>query len=235
MAKQPKFQAVLFDLDGTLLDTAPDFLACTNQLLGGRGMPLLNEDDIRKMVTHGSAGIISKTFSLHNSHPDFEPLRQELLSLYMDNLAELTRPFPGIAELLTELAEYQIPWGIVTNKPERYTLALLERLQLTSAPSTIICPDHVTRTKPDPESVLLALRELAIVPEAAVFIGDHLRDIEAGIRAGTATIAAAYGYLDDSEDPGSWGATYTVDDAHQLSTLIFERKSHESHAVSSTR
>ena len=221
MVKQPKFQAVLFDLDGTLLDTAPDFLTCTNRLLDGRGMPLLTEDDIRKMVTHGSAGIISQTFSLHNSHPDFEPLRQELLSLYMDNLAEQTRPFPGIAELLAE--------------PERYTLALLERLQLTSSPSTIICPDHVTRTKPDPESVLLALRELAIAPEAAVFIGDHLRDIEAGIRAGTATIAAAYGYLDDSEDPGSWGATYTVDDAHQLSPLIFERKPHESHPVSSTR
>ena len=90
MVKQPKFQAVLFDLDGTLLDTAPDFLTCTNRLLDGRGMPLLTEDDIRKMVTHGSAGIISQTFSLHNSHPDFEPLRQELLSLYMDNLAEQT-------------------------------------------------------------------------------------------------------------------------------------------------
>ena len=222
MAKQPKFQAVLFDLDGTLLDTAPDFLTCTNQLLGGRGMPLLNEDDIRKMVTHGSAGIISKTFSLHNSHPDFEPLRQELLSLYMDNLAELTRPFPGIAELLTELAEYQIPWGIVTNKPERYTLALLERLQLTSAPSTIICPDHVTRTKPDPESIILACNQLGIEPKDTVYIGDHLRDIEAGLRAGATTIAAAYGYIGDEEDVSSWGAHHTVSCATQLHDLIFK-------------
>lgn len=231
MDKQPKFQAVLFDLDGTLLDTAPDFLTCTNRLLGERNMPPLTEGSIRKMVTHGSAGIISEAFSLNKNHPDFEPLRQELLSLYMEHLADRTRPFPGIVELLAELADYRIPWGIVTNKPERYTLAILEQLCLNPPPATIICPDHVTHTKPDPQSVLLALQELAIIPEKAVLIGDHRRDIEAGIRAGTVTIAAAYGYLDENDDPSDWGATFTVDDANQLSPLIFQRTSHESQAV----
>ncbi len=217
----PKYRAVLFDLDGTLLDTAPDFLTCTNRLLANKGMPPLAEESIRRLVTHGSAGIISKVFSLEQNHPNFEPIRQELLSLYLENLADRTHPFPGIQELLAELAEHDIPWGIVTNKPELYTQAILKQLPLSSAPSTVICPDHVQRTKPHPESVLLALDKLSVAPEHAVFVGDHLRDIEAGLRAGTTTIAAAYGYLDEDEDPASWGAHHTVDCARQLSKLIF--------------
>ena len=217
----PKYRAVLFDLDGTLLDTAPDFLTCTNRLLASKGMPLLAEESIRRLVTHGSAGIISKAFSLEEDHPNFEPVRQELLALYLANLADRTRPFPGIQELLAELAEHDIPWGIVTNKPMRYTQAILEQLPLWPAPATVICPDHVQHTKPHPESVLLALEQLDVAPEHAVFVGDHLRDIEAGLRAGTTTIAAGYGYLDEGEDPNSWGADHTVECARQLSKLIF--------------
>lgn len=217
----PKYRAVLFDLDGTLLDTAPDFLTCTNQLLHSKGMPLLDEANIRRLVTHGSAGIINKIFQLEPEHPDFEPIRQELLTLYFDNLADRTRPFPGISELLSKLAQHNIPWGIVTNKPERYTLAILDQLPLWPPPATVICPDHVQRTKPDPESVLLALQQINIEPHEAVFIGDHLRDIEAGLRAGTATIAAAYGYLSEDEDPNDWGAHHTVASATQLANLIF--------------
>ena len=175
----PKYRAVLFDLDGTLLDTAPDFLTCTNQLLHSKG------------------------------------------TLYFDNLADRTQPFPGIPELLSKLEQHNIPWGIVTNKPERYTLAILDQLPLWPPPATVICPDHVQRTKPDPESVLLALQQINIEPHEAVFIGDHLRDIEAGLRAGTATIAAAYGYLSEDEDPDDWGAHHTVASATQLANLIF--------------
>ncbi|WP_461480856.1 HAD family hydrolase [Porticoccus sp.] len=217
----PKYRAVLFDLDGTLLDTAPDFLTCTNRLLASKGMPLLTEDRIRRLVTHGSAGIVRGVFSLEQDHPDFEPIRQQLLALYFENLAEHTRPFPGIVELLAELAEHHIPWGIVTNKPERYTLAILEQLPLGAAPAAVICPDHVQHTKPHPESVLLALQQIAVPPEQAVLVGDHLRDIEAGLRAGTDTIAATYGYLDEDDDPSNWGAHYTVDCASQLAKLIF--------------
>lgn len=222
MTNTAKYRAVLFDLDGTLLDTAPDFLTCTNRLLANKGMPLLAEDDMRRLVTHGSAGIVRGVFALEQDHPDFEPLRQELLALYFENLADRTQPFPGITELLTELTQQQIPWGIVTNKPERYTLAILHQLPLMgAAPAAVVCPDHVQRTKPDPESVLLACQMLAVSPEQTVFIGDHLRDIEAGLRAGTATIAAGYGYLDENEDPTSWGADHTVTCATQLAKLIF--------------
>ena len=216
-----KIQAVLFDLDGTLLDTAPDFLIATNRLLERKGMPLLPAESIRRLVTHGSAGIVQKVFELDEKHPDFEPIRQELLTLYMANLADQTRPFQGITELLSTLGQQHIPWGIVTNKPESFTLAILEQLPLYPAPSTIVCPDHVTKTKPDPESVILACHQLGVSPGKSIYIGDHQRDIEAGLRAGTTTIAAAYGYIDDDEDPASWGAHYTVISATQLLDLIF--------------
>ncbi len=215
-----KFQAVLFDLDGTLLDTAPDFLTATNRLLERKGMPLLPAESIRRLVTHGSVGIIKKVFELEEKHPDFEPIRQELLMLYMANLADQTRPFQGITELLETLGQQHIPWGIVTNKPESFTRAILEQLPLYPAPSTVVCPDHVTKTKPDPEPVILACQQLGVSPRESIYIGDHQRDIEAGLRAGTTTIAAAYGYIDDDEDPTSWGAHYTVTSASQLLALI---------------
>jgi len=216
------FKAVLFDLDGTLLDTAPDFLTSTNLLLKKRGMPLLGEENIRWLVSHGSAGIIRNVFDMDETHPNFEPTRQELLTFYRDNLADKTRPFEGIEALLLELGLQQIPWGIVTNKPEFYTLAILEQLPLSPEPSTIICPDHVKKTKPDPESISLACLELGVIPEDTVYIGDHLRDIQAGLSAGATTIAAAYGYIDDSEDPLNWGAHHTVSCATQLQNLIFK-------------
>lgn len=220
--KKALFQAVLFDLDGTLLDTAPDFLTSTNLLLSKKGMPLLNENDIRWLVSHGSAGIIRNAFKIDESHQDFEHIRQELLALYKDNLADQTRPFDGINELLLELGRQQTPWGIVTNKPELYTLAILEQLPLSPSPASIICPDHVANTKPDPESIILACNQMGIEPKNTVYIGDHLRDIEAGLRAGATTIAAAYGYISDKEDTSSWGAHHTVTCATQLHDLIFE-------------
>jgi phosphoglycolate phosphatase len=221
LSKPSPFKAVLFDLDGTLLDTAPDFLTSTNLLLEKRGLPLIGEENIRWLVSHGSAGIIRNVFDMDETHPNFEPTRQELLTFYKDNLADKTQPFEGIESLLLELEQQQIPWGVVTNKPEFYTLAILEQLPLSATPATIICPDHVTKTKPDPESIVLACLKLGVKPEDTVYIGDHLRDIQAGLNAGTTTIAAAYGYLDDIEDPISWGAHHTVSCATQLQSLIF--------------
>ena len=219
--KTSPFKAVLFDLDGTLLDTAPDFLTSTNLLLKKRGMRLLGEENIRWLVSHGSVGIIRNVFDMDEAHPDFEPTRQELLAFYKDNLADKTQPFNGITALLNELGTQQIPWGIVTNKPEFYTLAILEQLPLSPTPATIICPDHVKKIKPDPEAISLACLELGVRPEDTVYIGDHLRDIQAGLSAGTTTIAAAYGYIDDNEDPINWGAHHTVFCATQLHNLIF--------------
>ncbi|MEA3300296.1 MAG: HAD-IA family hydrolase [Pseudomonadota bacterium] len=216
-----RHDAVLFDLDGTLLDTAPDFVTAINRVLAERGLPPRAESQVRAAVSHGSAGLIATTFDLDASHPDFEPLRQALLTHYRTCLTDETRLFPGMERVLEALAVRGIPWGIVTNKPAQYTDAIVARLPWPSPPATVICPDHVTRTKPDPEPILLACRQLDLVPGRAIYVGDHLRDIEAGRNAGTATVAAAYGYLDAGENPAEWGADHIIERADQLIDILF--------------
>jgi len=217
-----RFAAVLFDLDGTLLDTAPDFVTSLNLLLAARQRAPLAPAVIRAAVTHGSPGLISLAFGYGPGDPDFEPVRQELLGIYLDNLARETRPFPGADILLARLAEQAIPWGIVTNKPSLYTNAILERLPFAVAPATVVCPDHVKNSKPDPEPVLLACRQIGVVPADALYVGDHLRDIQSGASAGTITAAAAYGYLDAGENPHSWGADHVIDNFSDLDRIIFQ-------------
>lgn len=216
-----RFDAVLFDLDGTLLDTAPDFTTAINCVLAERGLVPQPEARVRRAVTNGSAGLVASTFGIGSEHPDFEPLRQRLLHYYRQCLAQHTRLFNGLDTVLAELATRQIPWGIVTNKPLQYTTPILTQLRFPSAPATVICPDHVIRTKPDPESILLACRELHVAPERAIYVGDHLRDIEAGRNAGTTTAAATWGYLDEDEDPQAWGADHIVNNALELTDLLF--------------
>ena len=213
--------AVLFDLDGTLLDTAPDFVTATNRLLTAKNRPELHPEHVRQLVSHGSVGIIEFAFDLPKEHPDFEPLRQELLGFYLQNLADKTRLFPGMEELLTMLGAKGIPWGIVTNKPELYTQAILEQLPISPAPATVICPDHVSNTKPDPESIYLACRKLGVEPRNSIYIGDHPRDIQAGLNAGSTTIAALYGYLADDDNPEDWGAHHQVNCATEIVNILF--------------
>lgn len=214
------YQAVLFDLDGTLLDTAPDFAICLNQLLVKKNRPPLPAPKIRALVSNGSAGLIAYAFQCSEQDPGFAAIRAEFLDIYLGNLCQLTRPFPGIETLLTRLGGRDTPWGIVTNKPDRYTRAILEALDLQPAPQTVICPDHVTHVKPHPEPVLKACQELNVAPRHVVFIGDHRRDIESGRHAGTATVAAAYGYIDD-DCPHTWGAHRLVNSAEELHDLLF--------------
>ena len=221
MANPSAYEAVLFDLDGTLLDTAPDFVTALNTMLRARNLPPMDPAVIRAGVTHGSAGLITLAFGFEKSHPEFEPTRQAFLGYYRDCLTEQTRLFPGMEAVLAGLAEHNIPWGIVTNKPEVYTRAILKDLWLPAKPGTVICPDHVARTKPDPEPVLLACAHLKLRPQQTLFVGDHLRDIQAGISAGCHTASAAYGYLDPGEDPHTWGADYLVEHAYKLTDIIF--------------
>ena len=214
-------QAVLFDLDGTLLDTAPDFLTATNRLLSAKQRSVLHHDSLRQLVSNGSAGIIEYAFDLPRDHSKFEPLRQELLDFYWETLAEETDLFPGMSAVLEAINLKNLPWGIVTNKPERYTLEILRRKPINPAPQTIICPDHVRHTKPDPEPILLACAELGVAPENCVYVGDHLRDIEAGLRAGCTTIATLYGYLSETDKPEDWGAHHQVNNAAQITNILF--------------
>lgn len=218
---QHRYQAVLFDLDGTLLDTAPDFVIAINRVLAEQGLAPHDEARVRLAVSHGSAGLIASTFDMDTDHPDFEALRQSLLSHYKTCLADTTRPFDGMEQVLDALSRADIPWGIVTNKPEEYTAAILAQLTWPSAPAAVVCPDHVGRTKPDPEPILLACRQLQVAPEQVVYVGDHLRDIQAGRNAGTTTVACAYGYLDTDENPGAWGADYIIHNAAELLDILF--------------
>lgn len=217
-------KAVLFDLDGTLLDTAPDFVTALNYMLTQHTMPQLQPATIRAGVTNGSAGLITMAFDKTANEEGFEELRQEFLGYYFDRLTDNTRLFPGMEEVLSRLTTKGIPWGIVTNKPAKYTNAILEKLWLPSAPGSVICPDHVSKTKPDPESVLLACEQLAIAPQDTVFVGDHLRDIQAGLNAGCVTVSAAYGYIDSSENPEDWGGHYLINHASELNPIIFQTR-----------
>ena len=215
------YQAVLFDLDGTLLDTAPDFARVLNTLLRTHQREPLPESDIRAIVSDGSAAMIARAFNCSPRDKYFDTVRSEFLALYLEQVCVKTQPFPGIETVLAELDAAQLPWGIVTNKPERYTLPLMEALALKPTPQTLICPEHVTHSKPHPESVLLACEHLGSDPRHTVFIGDHQRDIDAGRAAGATTVAATYGYIDPEENIKAWNADHMIDCAAELLPIIF--------------
>jgi 2-phosphoglycolate phosphatase len=213
-------RAVMFDLDGTLLDTAPDFVVVVNQLLAEQNRPVLAADIIRAGVSNGSKALIKLAFAIDENNEQFEPLRQRLLELYLQNNSVHTKPFPGINELIEQLTAHNIAWGIATNKPALYTLPLMVDMNMQPPPASVICPDHVARPKPDPESLFLASSQLGCTPEEIVFVGDHKRDIDCGKGAGSITIAAAYGYVDDGDDPVSWNADYCVNHADEIWPII---------------
>ena len=213
-------RAVMFDLDGTLLDTAPDFVVVVNQLLVEQARPELAAETIRAGVSNGSKALIKLAFAIDENNAQFEPLRQRLLELYLQNHSVHTKPFPGINTLIEQLAAHNIAWGIATNKPALYTLPLMVDMNMQPPPASIICPDHVARSKPDPESLFLASKQLGCVPDEIIYIGDHKRDIDCGKGAGSITIAAAYGYVDEGDDPASWNADYCVNHADEIWPII---------------
>ncbi|MDP2228723.1 MAG: HAD-IA family hydrolase [Moraxellaceae bacterium] len=214
--------AVLFDLDGTLIDTAPDFAAVLNRQLQAHGRSPLPYASIRAAVSQGSRAVVALGFGdrFDLASDEFEALRQEFLKSYLVHLADETQLFPGMNELLTGLESRAIPWGIVTNKPSLYTLPLLKALRLDSRCKVAICPDMVTHTKPHAEPMLKAAQHIGIRPERCLYVGDHLRDIEAGRNAGMTTIAVRYGYIPDDEDVDAWQADHTVDTVFELTRLL---------------
>ncbi len=213
-------RAVLFDLDGTLLDTAPDFAAVVNRMLAEAGREALPYSEIRGAVSNGSRALVELAFALREGEPGFAALRERLLALYEAGLAVETRPFPGMELLIGELAERGLDWGVVTNKPAWLAEPLLARMPLLPAPAVLVCPEHVRRTKPDPEPLLLACERIGCPPAEAVYVGDHLRDIDAGRAAGMRTVAAAYGYLGPGDSAGHWGADHVVDSVEELARLL---------------
>lgn len=213
-------EAVLFDLDGTLLDTAPDFIRVVNQQRLLHNLDALAPHLIRETVSNGARALIKLAFDLEVGDDDFVNRHTELLALYEESIAEETVFFPGIDLLLKQLEENSIPWGIVTNKPSRFTLPLLERLKLNNRCSVTVCPDDVTHSKPHPEPLFLACNKLNCSPERSLYVGDHERDIEAGRSAGMITIAARYGYIDTPERVDDWNADLIIDHGNELTEWL---------------
>lgn len=211
--------AVLFDLDGTLADTAPEFETIVNRMCEERGMAAVG-DSFRTTVSGGARAMVIDTFGTALPEAEFQALREEFLALYAATLGSDTRLFPGMEPLLLRLGEAGIPWGVVTNKPARFTHPLLESLGVAARCASTVCPDDVQATKPDPEGLLLACREIGCDPSSAVYVGDHGRDIEAGRNAGMYTVAVRYGYIPDGEHPEDWQADQVVDTPEEIADLL---------------
>jgi 2-phosphoglycolate phosphatase len=214
-------KAVIFDLDGTLIDTADEFVVVVQALRAEHGRGPMDEDQIRATVSNGARALVSLALELEENDPEFEAQRLRLLEIYSGVLGSSAKLYPGLADLLKQLKTLGISWGISTNKPRAYTAPLLERLAVQPAPGSVVCPDDVSQRKPHPESLYLNCKHLDCAPHEAIYVGDHLRDIQAGRGAGMYTIAAAYGYIEAHDDPASWNADDLVTCSTQLSRLFY--------------
>lgn len=213
-------RAVLFDMDGTLLDTAPDFVAVCQAMLVAHGRAPIDDQRIQDVVSGGARAMVAATFDMDPEAPGFETLRQEFLDRYQEHCAVFTRPYDGMAELLESIEHSRLIWGVVTNKPVRFAAPIMEQLGLAERSAVLVCPDHVTKSKPDPEMLLLACSQLNIDPSEVLFIGDDLRDIESGRAAGTKTAAVRYGYIHPDDNPAHWGADVIVDHPRDLLAVL---------------
>ncbi|SFN23672.1 HAD family hydrolase [Marinobacter pelagius] len=220
MTTDPKPSVVLFDLDGTLIDTAPDFIRCLNQLREQHGLAPLPPEQIRRSVSNGARAMIRVGFGLEPDHPDYTEKHTAFLDLYEAGVAVETTLFEGMDELLRSLEERDIPWGIVTNKPVRFAAPLVEALGLAQRCAAVVCPDHVAQRKPHPEALFLACTQIGAPPETAIYVGDHERDIEAGRNAGMRTIAVRYGYIEEPETVDLWQADLIANTVSDLAKLL---------------
>ncbi|MCH8545059.1 MAG: HAD-IA family hydrolase [Alcanivorax sp.] len=212
--------AVFFDLDGTLIDTAPDFHVVLNQVLADAGRPPQSMAAVRSQVSNGARALVTLGFGLGPDDAGFAEALETLLDAYAARLDVDTCLFPGMDAVLARLDADGTPWGVVTNKPARFTGPVLRGLGLGERVGPVICPDHVTLRKPDPEGLLKAAAAVGAAPAQCLYVGDHLRDIEAGRNAGMVTVAALFGYLDANEDPRAWHADYYIDAAEELLPLL---------------
>ena len=199
-------RTVLFDLDGTLADTAPDLAAALNAVRVSEGEAALPFETIRPHVSHGAMALIRFGFGIDEDNPRFHALRQRLLDHYSAHICDHTTLFPGMAELLSEIEERGLNWGVVTNKPARFTDPLMDELGLTGRAACIVSGDTTNNSKPHPEPMLHACRLAGSQAGQCLYLGDAKRDIEAGENAGMTTLVALFGYLGDEDRPERWNA-----------------------------
>jgi phosphoglycolate phosphatase len=215
-----KIDALLFDLDGTLVDSAADFIFVLNNQRLKYGLEALNEQAIRNTVSNGARALIQLAFGGQEGEVAFEEYRQELLDEYLKVVGDHARLFDGMNDVLLACEEQNIPWGIITNKPRKFSEALLLKLNLTARCSLLLCADDVVQAKPHPESMFKAADILNIQLENSVYVGDHERDISAGNAANMITVAVEYGYIEHKYELLNWNATHIIQTPLQLQQLF---------------
>lgn len=217
---QPQLRSVLFDLDGTLLDTAPDLAAALNHVLINNGREALPFETIRPWVSHGGLVLIKNGFNIEQDALEFDELRQQLLHFYHNNLSVNTTLFSGMSDVLDKLEKANIKWGVVTNKPGWLTDPLLDELQLTERCSCIISGDTLNERKPHPLPLQHACKLIGCDVSESLYIGDAQRDIEAGINANMPTLVALFGYINDLDYPENWGANAMINSPSEILSWV---------------
>ncbi|WP_168408109.1 HAD family hydrolase [Acinetobacter indicus] len=230
-------KAVLFDLDGTLIDTAADFIRIIQDMCRDKGCDIVAAEQIRTQVSEGARAMVKLVYpELEVEDPVFLGHRQRFLDLYGADIAVETDLFEGMYPLLEQLEQQQIPWGIVTNKPRWLSEALLKALNLSERCAVLVCPEDVSKTKPDPEPMYLAAAQLGLEPQQCIYVGDHPRDIDAGRNASMYTILAAYGYLPlrHKDDLTAWQADCIVNNVTELHQVLHQMLSQQQqHSITS--
>ena len=209
-------RAVLFDLDGTLADTAPDLARALNRVRAAHRLAPMPVEITRPYTSSGARGLLKVGFGLDPGDERYEALRLEFLDFYAAGICVDTRLFDGMAELLDQLDQNRLPWGVVTNKAERFTFPLLQGLHLDERAACVVGGDTTARAKPHPDPLLHAAAALQLPPSACLYVGDDLRDVQAARAAGMRVIAAKYGYLGDGGSIESWQADAIIDHPREV-------------------
>ncbi|MDP2398963.1 MAG: phosphoglycolate phosphatase [Burkholderiales bacterium] len=211
--------AVLFDLDGTFADTAPDLGLAVNTMRAARGLSPVPLADTRRVTSLGARGLLSVGFGITPEHPDYLAMREEFLQLYENKLCCETTLFPGMAELIDRLEQRNVVWGIVTNKAERFAKPLMLQLGYATRAACIIGGDTTAHMKPHPAPLLAAAEAIGIAPQSCLYVGDDERDIRAGRAAGMRTVAVRFGYLNGS-NPEDWNADSLVSSPLEIENIL---------------
>jgi len=213
-------RAVLFDLDGTLIDSAPDLAWAADQLRRARGLEPLPVAHYRPAVGAGARGLIHAALGLGPEHPEFEVLKHEFFDAYQGCMSQRTQAFEQVNELVAALLQNSMAWAVVTNKIERFALPITAALPLFASAGAVIGGDTTPHPKPHPAPLLEAARRLGLAPERCIYVGDDRRDIEAGRAAGMATVAALYGYIGSTDDPRTWGSDAAIENPLALLNFL---------------
>lgn len=215
-----KARSILFDLDGTLLDTAPDLVAALNGVLSAHGKPVLPLEAARPYVSRGARGLLQCGFGLSEDAPEYAGYVEEFLGFYREALCEETSLFDGMSGFLDVLDEDKCLWGVVTNKMAGLTEPLLKQMNLYERLHVLVSGDTLPEKKPSPRPLLYACGMAGMLPEETIYVGDDRRDIEAANAAGMLSVAARYGYYDESDSPDAWGADIVIDHPRELAPLL---------------